>query len=259
MTVTMRKLGKYGRFGNQLFQYAYLRLFCDEYQCPPWIGQFLFGHDDPPVTEKFPRITEKHIHEIAKSKVFGRDNVDIRGYFQYHTSCYPKEAFRALFQPVPAVKEQVDLVPHMMRSGGKTVVGAHVRRGDFGKVRTKGGRWCFPAPTQWYLDWLEEHWSRLPDPVLYVASDDLDNVLPDFAAYKPHSANMSPDEAPYYGDFYMLTQCDYLLISNSSFSFAASMVNGFQPTCYRPRLSLKKLIPYNPWNAYTFLRDEQYE
>ena len=255
--VTMSKLGTYGRFANQIFQYAYLRLFCKEYQCPPWIGQFLFGHDDPPVTAQLPRVTEKHIYDIAESKVFGRDNIDICGYFQYHTTCYPNRGrFQALFQPVLAVKEQVDIIPRMLRSGGRTLVGAHIRHGDYGRIKRPSARWCFRAPTQWYLNWLDEHWGAMRDPVLLIASDDLDNVLPDFAEYKPFSVNPLPDEAPYYADFYMLTQCDHLLISNSSFGFAASMINRFEPTCYRPRLSLKKLIRYSPWSAHTAFRDE---
>lgn len=255
----MRKLGRHGRFANQLFQYAYLRLFCKEYQCPPWIGQFLFGHDDPPVTANLPTVTEKRIYDIAKSRVRGRDNINIKGYFQYHTSCYPdRGAFQALFQPVPAVKEQVDLVPHMLRSGGRTLVGLHIRHGDYGTLKRKGQRWCFRAPTQWYLDWLEERWDRLPNPALLIATNDPDNVLPDFGAYKPICMMTAPDEAPYYSDFYMLTQCDYLLISNSSFGFAASMINDCEPTCYRPRLSEKKLISYDPWCSHTCLRDEQY-
>ena len=257
--VTMRKLGKYGRFANQLFQYAYLRLFCEEYQCPPWIGQFLFGHDDPPITAKLPTVIEKRIYEIEKSKVLGRDNINIEGYFQYHTSCYPCSAsFRALFQPTAAVKEQVDLIPHMLRSGARELVGLHIRHGDWGRIKKNGARWCFRAPNLWYLDWLEEHWSGLRDPALYIATDDPENVLPDFAKYKPYSQAMSPDEAPYYGDFYALTQCDYVLISNSSFGFAAGMINGFEPKCYRPRLSEKRLIEYDPWNSHTCLRDEQY-
>ena len=46
--VTMYCLGKLGRFGNQLFQYAYLKIYAQIHdlrvETPEWIGQYLFGH-----------------------------------------------------------------------------------------------------------------------------------------------------------------------------------------------------------------------
>jgi len=258
--VTMRRLGNSGRFGNQIFQYAYLRIFCKEYQCPEWMGQRLFGHKDPPVTVRLRTVKEKQTDDINKSELFGRDNIDVLGAFQYHTSCYPlREQFRSLFRPVESVVQEVGMQARMLRAGGHTLVGIHIRHGDFGASRRIGRRWCFRAPTSWYLDWLKEHWEKLPEPVLLVVSDDIKSVLPEFAAYKPVSILPGPDYAPYYSDFYILTQCDYLLISNSSFSFAASMINEQKVTCFRPRLSEKRLIPYDPWNAPTVFMDEFYD
>jgi hypothetical protein len=258
--VTMRRLGSSGRFGNQIFQYAYLRIFCKEYQCPEWIGQRLFGHKDPPVTVRFRTVNEKWTLDITKSEVFGKDNIDVLGAFQYHTRCYPiREQFRSLFRPVPSVVQEVGVQIRMLRSGGHTLVGIHIRHGDYGRFPRRKPSWCFRAPTSWYLDWLKEHWMQLRDPVLLLASDDIENVLPDFADYKPITILPGPDFAPDYADFYMLTQCDYLLISNSSFSFAASMINEHNPTCFRPRLSEKRLIPYDPWDAPTVFMDERYD
>jgi protein subunit release factor A len=46
--LTMSSIGKLGRFGNQLFQYAFLRICAERsgarIECPPWVGQALFGH-----------------------------------------------------------------------------------------------------------------------------------------------------------------------------------------------------------------------
>jgi hypothetical protein len=51
-----------GRFGNQLFQYAFLRICAQNrgarIECSPWIGQTLFGHDDAPIAERLPRAIE---------------------------------------------------------------------------------------------------------------------------------------------------------------------------------------------------------
>src|SRR5687768_4815779 len=58
----MSALGKMGLFGNQIFQYAFLRLCARasraEYQCAPWSGQRLFGLTDPPVTVLLPPLVE---------------------------------------------------------------------------------------------------------------------------------------------------------------------------------------------------------
>lgn len=47
----MRLLGTNGRFGNQLLQYAFLRLYADGHglscQTADWIGRDLFDLDDP--------------------------------------------------------------------------------------------------------------------------------------------------------------------------------------------------------------------
>ncbi|MEW5785494.1 MAG: hypothetical protein AB1767_10545 [Bacillota bacterium] len=59
-TITMSNLGKRGRFGNQVFQYALLKIYTSDYSLGlatgRWVGQLLFGHQDPPVTQVFPRL-----------------------------------------------------------------------------------------------------------------------------------------------------------------------------------------------------------
>lgn len=54
--LTMSSLGQLGRFGNQLFQHAFLRICAHKtgalVECPPWIGQILFGHNDAPISRR---------------------------------------------------------------------------------------------------------------------------------------------------------------------------------------------------------------
>lgn len=256
---TMKKLGRHGRFANQIFQYAYLRITSKgSYQCPPWIGQTLFGHDDPPVTLDLYKVKEEHVYDYEDSHIAGQDNIDLTGYFQYHTSWYPgQDYFRSLFSPVPSVRSAVEGTIQKCRDRGRTVVGLHLRRGDYGTFKRQSARWCFVAPTSWYLTWLNENWHTFDKPVLFIASDEPDKVVQDFKQYDVvvSDTTFEPD---YYEDFYTLTQCDVMLISNSSFGFAASMLNERATDFYRPRLSEQKMIPYDPWNAYTTLHDEKY-
>ena len=64
---------------------------------------------------------------------------------------------------------------------------------------------------------------------MYVALDDLDLVVPNFAGFDvitsrdlPVSETTDPD---FFDDFAALTLCDNLAISDSSFLFSASLLN----------------------------------
>lgn len=226
---TVKLLGKKGRFANQVLQYAHLRQRGrhnpDGYCCPPWVGQELFGLKDPP-------------------PVSGA--VDIGYKFPLDSAWYDKELFRGLFKPVTPPENVVD---HYQRFENRTVIGLRLRRGDYGTFRRKSARWAFVAPTYWYLDWLEQNFHRLNNTILFIASDEPDKVVGDFKHYDVCCRPCGPSIAPDYADFWLLSQCDVLLISNSTFSFAASMLNERATEFWRPRLSEKRLIPYDPWNA----------
>jgi len=136
---------------------------------------------------------------------------------------------------------------------GKTVVGLHLRRGDYGYGI------FFVAPSEWYQAWLKEIWGTLEDPVLFIASDEPEKVLVDFAEYNPvtvQDLGLEMPEAPYYPDFWMLSQCDHVAISNSSFSFAPCMLNERGKTFMRPHLPSEKLVSFDPWEAEPLFQDK---
>jgi len=231
MPITMRKLGKKGRFANQLFQYAYLRQESKgDYQCPAWIGQLLFNLDDPKPTA---------------------GGVELSYKFPKNSSYYDKELFRSLFRPKNQLKQMIDTEIKIYKKD-RPLVGIHLRRGDYGTFRRKSARWCFITPVSWYIDWLEEN--RIDNSILFIASEEAEKLNDDFGNYETFYWS----GRNFFWDFYTLTQCDYLLISNSTFGFAASMLNKKASGFYRPRLSLRKLIPYDPWNAPLIFKDELY-
>ncbi|MBY0403055.1 MAG: alpha-1,2-fucosyltransferase, partial [Cyanobacteria bacterium] len=268
-------LGKIGRFANQLFQIAFVKCYAKDHyldvETPAWDGQFLFGHSDPPVTPGLPlfkenvwTFTEEHSKILSLTNPLPSPlrNVDVWGYFQYPTKYYlpHQDSIRQLFKPVPVVEAKMQLGLDRLCLQNKTLVGLHLRRGDY-----QGGN-SFPcfyaAPSQWYLEWLEGFWDTLDNPVLYIASDDLESVLPDFEHYQPMTAEslgLSLPEAPYYPDFYVLTQCHVLAISNSSFSVMASMLNEKATIFVRPHADLKALIPFDPWNCQVLWTPPSYQ
>ncbi|TAE02118.1 MAG: FkbM family methyltransferase [Oscillatoriales cyanobacterium] len=257
-----------GRLGNQVFLYAFLRMYAREHnlrvETPAWIGQYLFGHNDAPISGSLPQVGEQaQPYKLSESAILNAPeplkNVDFHGYFQLHTQYHAqhKEYFQSLFKPVSEVEAKVIDALDRLRSKGKTVVGLHLRRGDYRSVHTVVP-YLTVAPSGWYKEWLDGLWETLDEPVLFIASDEVETVIGDFAEYHPITVKdlgVEMPEAPFYPDFYILSQCDVLAISNSTFSFAAAMLNERCKFFFRPNLLKQKMIPFAPWNSEPLLRD----
>lgn len=295
LVLTMSSLGKLGRFGNQLFQYAFLRICAKKsgsrVECPPWIGQTLFGLNDPPIFQNLPPAIERgevreslfdvvpefipFIEKLASAKSCrvgaealesGLVNVDLWGFFQVHTrSLAPhKEFFRSLFQPVSELKYSLEDGLNLLRSKGKTIIGIHVRRGDFLKLPLAG--FTLVVPSKWWCNWLEEMWDELEEPVLFLCSDELDSIIHDFDKFSPVTSRdlcvklperMKDLNAEFYTDFFLLSNCDIVGSSNSIFSFAACMLNERGNLFFRPQWDFStKFILFDPWNSEPLLYKE---
>ncbi len=257
-----------GRLGNQVFLYAFLRTYAREHnlrvETPAWIGQYLFGHNDAPISQPLPLVGEQpQPYKLSESAILNAPepfkNVDFNGYFQFHTQYHAqhKEYFQSLFKPVSEVEAKVIEALNRLRFQGKTVVGLHLRRGDYRSVHTVVP-YLTVAPSGWYKEWLDGLWETLDEPVLFIASDEIETVVGDFAEYHPITVKdlgVELPEAPFYPDFYILSQCDVLAISNSTFSFAAAMLNERCKFFCRPNLLKQKMIAFDPWNSEPLLRD----
>lgn len=133
-TITMSRLGKKGNglFGNQIFQYSFLKIYAKHYhlkvETPEWIGQYLFGHQNPPITKQLPEV-RPHANDLNFKDPIYKD-VDFRGYFQYNTKFYSlyKEYFRSLFKPVTKIETEMKKGLEVLQSKGKTIVGLHLRK-----------------------------------------------------------------------------------------------------------------------------------
>jgi hypothetical protein len=290
--LTMTSIGKLGRFGNQLFQYAFLRICASKsgarVECPPWIGQTLFGHNDAPISKRLPPAIERrevgeslfdvipefipYLEKLADASSLrvgsealesGIANVDLWGFFQVHTRFIRphKEYFRALFQPVGDLKVALEEGLNLLRSKGKTLIGIHIRRGDFITVPLAG--FTFAVPSKWWCDWLDGIWGELENPVLFLCSDDLDSIVHDFDKFCPVTSRdlnvklperMKDLNVDFYIDFFMLINCDVVGISNSIFSFTAAMLNERGKMFVRPHWDFStKFTAFDPWNSEPLL------
>ncbi|MEG4227930.1 FkbM family methyltransferase [Microcoleus sp. N9_B2] len=256
------------RFGNQIFDYAFLKMYTKEHgmrlELPAWPGQYLFGHNEPPIAHPLPQVVEQQYpYKNSESAILNAPkpitNADFFGFFQFHTKYHAehKEYFCSLFKPVSEVEAKMQEAVNRLRERGKTVVALHLRRGDYSWA-SDIVPYLSIAPNEWYREWLDGLWETLDEPVLFIASDEIENVVGDFADYNPITVKdlgVEMPEAPFYPDFYILSQCDVLATSNSTFSFAAAMLNERCKFFFRPNLQKNKLIPFDPWNSEPLLRD----
>lgn len=286
--LTMSSIGQLGRFGNQLFQYAFLRICAEKsgakVECPPWIGQTLFGHNDAPISKRLPPAVEckdegeilfdvipefiPYLEKLADARSTrigsealetGLSNVDLWGFFQLKTQYLKSHQsyFRSLFQPVSDLKSALEKDLSQLRSKGKTIVGIHIRREDYITESRLGFTLTFP--TKWYCEWLDQKWDELDDPVLFLCSDDLDSLVHDFDKFSPVTSKNLEVKLPerisnldieFYIDFFMLSHCDIVVTSNSNFSFVACMLNQRAKAFVRPCWDFSsKFEIFDPWDS----------
>ena len=55
-------------------------------------------------------------------------------------------------------------------------------------------------------------------------------------------------------DFYIMSNCDVLAISNSTFSFMASLLNKRCKNFFRPSPESMELVSYDPWDSDPLIR-----
>lgn len=296
--ITMTGFGELGRYGNQVLQYIFLKSYAirhniTEIQVPAWVGASLFGLDDRQVQRALPSVvefsgtlanstfTDEFIDYVKRSNkgtfvpelspnVLTDDesrvnpaprNVDLWGWFQWHTSHFApfKDVIQDTFSPVAELEQLHTIFNEKLRyrDGKKrTVVGLHLRLGDYQNIAASSFGYC--APSAWYIQWLDEIWPTLENPVLFVASDDIDAVRKDFEAYDVMTADsiglempqcMNGLKAGFFPDWFGLTQCDVLAISNSTFSFTACMMNQRKDAHFFRAHYHGVMQPFDPWNA----------
>jgi hypothetical protein len=278
--IQMTRLGSHGRFANQLFQYTFLRVYAKmhnlDVQIPSWCGRHIYGLKDYPVSITLPIANERnggsHLEQGVPPVSDEYVNKDWAGYGQYHTSWYAPhcEFIRDLYQPTERLGRR--LRPALGRFAGRTSVGIHLRRGDYGRSI------FYVTPVRWYLDWLEQNWDRLDDPILFIATEDR-TLVEEFADYNPVIAEdmgvslsdqpmedttyLDPDleshdpvAMDFYPDFWLLQHVNIMLTPNSTFSFFAAMLNTELQEFWRSSLPQLGFESLDPWNAYPLTHDK---
>lgn len=272
--ITMSRLGCHGRWGNQIHQYMGLHTFAAnhnlEVQTARWAGEDIFQIEPSPITEKLSNWYEP-LHKTGEPKGIPGDeaiNRDWHGYFQYHTSYLKphEKMLRKMFTlRKNAHQPQLAAAATRLFGMGYNRVGLQIRVGDYGRLIH------YLTPVQWYLNWLQVIWPLLDDPVLFIAAEDR-SLVDAFSDYNPQTAEslgvkMTTERIEHYsyqqydkdhplphtmqfmGDWFLLTQCHYLAIPNSTFSFTSAMFSTCLKHCWRSHLPTQGFRLIDPWNT----------
>lgn len=231
--ISFIKLGEHGWFGNQIFQYAFLRSQAlrlgVKFYCPSWRGDELFelndGAERSAEAPKFHRLFDRH--KIYRQPLVNcgfeekamrmKDGRDARGYFQsaryFYDPALVKQWFRFKEEKMAAVREKYR---HLDLS---KAVGIHMRFAEKKKVRRHRLRYFLPRP-YYYKKALE----CVPGlgPVL-VFSDEPQTARKWMAGIPAETVYMEGNKD--YEDLYLMTQCRSLVGSVSTFSWWGAFLN----------------------------------
>ncbi len=247
--ITIARLGRRGRMGNQLYQYAFLRAVSlktgHELRIPPACFEWSGPHPSPKFNalsgfrlecaslrpgDSFPHRCEPNELEGLKLQLLDSpDGTDFRGWFQervYFEWCANR--IRQEFRFIPEVEDRASRFIERVRvdAGGRPVVSLNVRRGDFLELRHR------------YrvirLEEIQAAMAEFPGAYFVVGSDDLGWCRQNIAG--PDVCFTSEDCA--WTGMAISGLCDHNIISASTFAWWGAWL-GYSP-------GKRVLYPY-PW------------
>ncbi|MCX5700312.1 MAG: alpha-1,2-fucosyltransferase [Candidatus Omnitrophica bacterium] len=218
--ISFKRLGSQGRLGNQLFQYAFLRLTAQrlgvKFYCPKWIGDEIFLLNDSNERAEEPEGIDKVYIEppnyfgFNESTLKIEDGTDISGWFQ--TEKYlDKEKVKKWYvfkeAAVLAVKIKYQHINYSKS------VGLHFRFGD--KIRILNLRSLYyTVPPRYYLEAL----SRVKNEEYILVFSDEIKIAKGFLKKVKGNIIYIEGNKPY-EDLYSMSLCHDFVCSISTLSW----------------------------------------
>ena len=196
--ISISCLGRCGRFGNQLFQYAFARAYAEKYnatlQTPPWLGQQLFKLSDPPISQKLPG----NGMDVVK---WGQVNIDLAGYFlgEDFLKLTTRKQLRSWFTFQDWVSG--------FRKPPKAIT-AHLRRGDFINIDS----FCVVSKQSYINACLKFGYNS--DLITWVSEET-----------QQRNVELERRRLPFLDDFLTLVDASVIFRSNSTFSWWAGVLS----------------------------------
>lgn len=222
--ISFSRLGHLGRLGNQLFQYAFLRLHARRlsvpFYCPEWIGDSIFHLDDDAERALIPEAIRHRYAEPAgrpgfhPSSLAVGDGTDLRGYFQterYLDRNTVRRWYRFKAWKVAAVQERFKHVDF------SNCAGLHLRLGDFATSQREN----YYVPNRRYY----EEGLRLVarNQQVLVFSDDIPQARAFLGPMGASCLFVEGNEA--FEDLYLQTLCRDFICGPSTFCWWGAWLN----------------------------------
>lgn len=265
---------KFGRFGNQLFKFFFLKIVEKEIGCeiryPNWLGNVAFNLpaspellycEDALIIHPAANHSLKDVLNIIREKISsGSQAIDINGFFQFHTNEYEnyKNIFHETFNFQPILLNQIANAIENSQLNNCDLISIHIRRGDYTSHTDSEFFWT--TPMQSIFDSIKNiETTKFKKSALYVCSDDINYCASEFrdkniAFFSADSLfTYNDDSLRLLVDFYLMTISKVNIISNSSLSFFCSMLNTKSRIFLRPSPINETLLPFDPWNSDVLL------
>jgi hypothetical protein len=222
--ITFNKIGQYGRFGNQMFQYATLYSIAKTKKYSfgvPYHNRSDNEYMDFCLKDCFKNLSAEessnvsNIHKAKEKKfeynagIFGiPDNTDICGYFQ--SEKYFLDYKNDLIKEFD-FENQIKLKAGDIRSlTSNEAISIHIRLGDYLNQQNN-----HPICS---IDYYNQALKELPDDkLIFIFSDDNETASKIFQ--KLNKKIVFPETNNKYVDMCLMNFCDYHIIANSSFSW----------------------------------------
>ena len=215
--ISMSSLGNNGRFGNQLWQYAFAKTYAVtndyELQIPSdWMGRELFDINDPPITDKF---NQTELDAIPT----GQHSIDLFGYYQHQ-----KYADTMDVSQVKSFLTFKDIWLERFPKESEYYIACHLRQGDFNVLPN----YCTINPDSYIKAVQDFNYST--EDIVFVAAE---------IKHNDDSRNYSKNKTwhgsiDFLFDFFLLYNADVLFRSNSTFAWWASFLSDKKDTTYSP-------------------------
>jgi hypothetical protein len=221
----------YGRFGNQIFQYALAKILATEHECDFYLNPstyFIKFFDSSCLTYK-PLSSNLNLSSYIESnpygfdeKIYNQDNIDLIGFFQ-NLSYYNK--FWNIIQKelIPNHKCINDTVAYLKSQTKYTLdleesICIHFRRTDYTVLQNKYGL----LTTQYYSHIINNYIHKYKH--IFIISDDTERVKTELSGTPLGKSTHLIQGLDAHHDFYIMYLSRINLIANSTFSWWASLL-----------------------------------
>lgn len=264
---------RFGRFGNQLFKYFFLKILEKELDVeirhPNWLGNVAFDINETKPVENECKVLifdpadnwslNKTVQKIKNHLNF--EVLDIKGFFQFHSSEYLPyiNILKNTFKINQILTQTVTQALKKFQNDGSNIVSIHMRLGDYESYQNNPVFWTTSFDS--IFNSLEQmNSSVFLNRLIYLASDNIPLCKNEFdiAKIKYITADdlflLEDQNARLLVDFTIFSIANVNIISNSSLSFFGSLINNESNIFLRPLPDVNLLAPFSPWNSAVLLK-----